>query len=245
MASYRPLVLCYHAVTDRWRHELSLPARRILAQVERLRARGYRAGAAVDVVDGSEHVLHVTFDDAFRSVLDVLPELDRLRVPVTIFACSAYAEQGDPLAVPELAHDAREHPDELATMDWETLRGIAARGVEIGSHARTHPRLTQLPDEELERELRGSRARIEAELDRPCRFLAYPYGDEDARVRRAARAAGYEAAFAVKSDERNVDRFALPRVGLFRSDNRLRAALKTTPVLRRATRTVERTLRRA
>jgi peptidoglycan/xylan/chitin deacetylase (PgdA/CDA1 family) len=147
--------------------------------------------------------------------------------------------------VPELARDAAAQPGELATMDWDQLRALADRGVEIASHTRTHPHLPRLSDEELELELRESRDVLEAELGRPCRFLAYPYGEEDARVRRAAQAADYEAAFAIQSDERDVDRYALPRVALFRSDaNPLRAALKTTPVIRRAVRRL-RGLRRA
>jgi peptidoglycan/xylan/chitin deacetylase (PgdA/CDA1 family) len=237
---YRPLVLCYHAVTDRWRHELALPASTIVAQVERLLARGYRPATAADVVDGGGRLLHVTFDDAFRSILDVLPALERLNVPVTVFACTSYAETGAPLDVPELARDAAELPDELATMDWEQLRDLAARGVEIGSHTMTHPHLPRLTDEELERELRDSRAALEARLGRPCRFFAYPFGDEDERVREAVRSAGYEAAFAIKSDEQSVVRFALPRVCLFRSDNRLRAALKTRPLFRRFVRRLAR-----
>lgn len=240
-AKYRPLVLCYHAVTDRWRHELALPAATIASHVERLLARGYRPGTAGECVSGAERVLHVTFDDAFTSVTEALPALERLGVPVTIFACSDYARDGRPLDVPELAQHAAERPDELATMTWEKLRAVADRGVEIGSHTRTHPHLTRLSDRELENELRESRVAIESELGRPCRFFAYPYGEEDARVRAAVRAAGYEAAFAVQSDERDVDPFALPRVALFRSDrNRLRTALKTRPVARKVIRGIRR-----
>jgi peptidoglycan/xylan/chitin deacetylase (PgdA/CDA1 family) len=209
--------------------------------VARLLARGYRPGAAAETVGGMERVLHVTFDDAFANVLEVLPALERLDVPVTIFACSDYARDGRPLDVPELANDAAELPEELATMDWATLRAAADRGVEIGSHTRTHAHLTRLSDRELENELRESRAAIESELGGRCRFFAYPYGEEDSRVRAAVRAAGYEAAFALRSDERDVDPFALPRVALFRSDrNRLRAALKTRPVARRMIRGIRR-----
>jgi peptidoglycan/xylan/chitin deacetylase (PgdA/CDA1 family) len=207
--------------------------------------RGYRPATAAGAAAGRARALHVTFDDAYRSVASVLPALERLGVPVTIFACSGYAQDGRPLDVPELAAEARAFPDELSTMDWEMLRGCADRGVEIGSHTKTHPHLPELADDELARELRESRDAIEYWLGRACRFLAYPYGEENARVRRAARAAGYEAAFALKSDERDFDRFALPRVALFRGDRRLRATLKTTATTRRAARFVLERLGRA
>jgi peptidoglycan/xylan/chitin deacetylase (PgdA/CDA1 family) len=211
------LIVCYHAVTERWEHELALPAAVIVEHVKRLLSRGYRPATAQEAVAGAEQALHVTFDDAFTSVLEVLPDLERLGVLVTVFACSDYARDGRPLGVPELARDAAELPDELATMDWDTLRAVAERGFEIGSHTRTHPHLTRLSDHELELEVRESRTRVEDELGRPCRFFAYPYGEHDARVRAAARAAGYEAAFAVEADDRNIDAFALPRAALYRS----------------------------
>jgi peptidoglycan/xylan/chitin deacetylase (PgdA/CDA1 family) len=205
-------------VTERWEHELSLPAATIATHVERLLGRGYRPGTAAETVSGADRVLHVTFDDAFRSVLDVLPSLERLGARVTIFVCSDYAKDGRALDVPELASYAAELPDELATMDWDLVRAVAERGVEIGSHTRTHPHLTRLSDRELDLELCESRAALEAELGRHCHFFAYPYGEEDARVRAAARSAGYEAAFALQSDDCDLDPFALPRVAVFRSD---------------------------
>lgn len=146
----------------------------------------------------------------------MLPALDRLGARVTIFACSDYARDGRAFDVPELAPFAAELPDELATMDWDLLREVAERGVEIGSHTRTHPHLTRLSDAELAMELRESRDVIQAELGRPCRLFAYPYGEQDERVRAAARAVGYEAAYAVETDD--VDPFALPRLAVFRSD---------------------------
>jgi peptidoglycan/xylan/chitin deacetylase (PgdA/CDA1 family) len=185
------------------------------------------------VQHGGRPLLHVTFDDAFRSVEHALPVLERLGLPATIFACSGYADDGRPLDVAELAEDARRRPDALATMDWDALRGLVERGVEIGSHTVGHPHLTQLGDTELARELRDSRSRLEDELGRPCPFLAYPYGEEDARVRAACAAAGYEAAFALPGREDRIDRFALPRVGAYRGDRGLRWNLKTTALARR------------
>lgn len=172
----------------------------------------------------------MTFDDAFRSVAAALPVLERLGQPVTVFACSGFAQEGAPLDVPELAAQLEAYPESLATMDWESLRAIAERGVEVGSHTVSH---RHLGDSELQRELCESKERIADELGRPCRYLAYPFGDEDARVRAAAAAAGYEAAFALPGREDRIDRFALPRVGVYRGDRPLKVRLKTTRVLRR------------
>jgi peptidoglycan/xylan/chitin deacetylase (PgdA/CDA1 family) len=175
----------------------------------------------------------VTFDDAFRSVRTALPRLERLGVPVTVFACSSYADDGRPLDVPELRERRRGYEDDLATMTWDELRELAARGVVVGSHTISHPHLPRLDDAALERELTESRTRLEDELGRPCRYLAYPFGDEDERVRRAARAAGYAAAFALPGRDRPVDSHALPRVGVYRADTSARFVLKSVATLRR------------
>lgn len=175
-------------------------------------------------------VLHVTFDDAYRNVGSVLDELTALRVPVTVFACSAFADDPRPFVVPELVDRVRGFEDEVLTMGWDELRERASMGVEIGSHTVSHPHLTRLEDSELTRELASSKERLEDELGRPCRFLAYPYGEHDERVRAATRAAGYEGAFALNA--KGVDTFAVPRVDLYRSDGSVRVGLKTSAVYR-------------
>jgi peptidoglycan/xylan/chitin deacetylase (PgdA/CDA1 family) len=225
---FRALVLCYHAVSDSWVDELAVPARLLEAHVTSLLGRGYRGVTAREALAGRGRSLHVTFDDAYKSVEEGLAVLERLRIPATVFACSGYAENGRPLDVPELAEEALAHPQEMATMNWEELRGLAERGVEIGSHTITHPHLTRLSDAELSRELQDSRSRIEDELGRACPLLAYPYGDNDARVRDTARRIGYAAAFALRETFAPADDFALPRVDLYRKDTPLRARLKTS-----------------
>jgi peptidoglycan/xylan/chitin deacetylase (PgdA/CDA1 family) len=229
MTRFRALVLCYHAVSRSWPDELAVPADVLVQQVRTLLRRGFEPGTLDDALAG-RRIVHVTFDDAYENVGQVLPELLQLALPVTIFACSAFAEDGRPFAVPELAERTRANQDEVRTMSWEQLRASASVGAEIGSHTVSHPHLTRLGDAELRCELADSKERIEDELRRPCRFLAYPYGEQDSRVRAAARSAGYEGAFALRA--RGGDRHAMPRVDIYRSDGRLRFGLKASAAYR-------------
>jgi peptidoglycan/xylan/chitin deacetylase (PgdA/CDA1 family) len=240
MRRFRPLILCYHAVSEEWAHYLSVAPSMLERQLNSFLRRGYRPVDLEDALANGRRLFHVTFDDALRSVSAALPILDRVGARGTVFACPEYAQQGRPLDIPELAAEARAHPRELETMTWDELRGLVDRGVEIGSHSLKHRRLTQLEDDELQRDLRDSKDWLESELGRPCRFLAYPYGDDDPRVHAAAEAAGYEAAFASPGHEFPSSRFALPRVGIWRSDGPLRVAFKTSHVGRRATRRYQR-----
>jgi peptidoglycan/xylan/chitin deacetylase (PgdA/CDA1 family) len=169
--------------------------------------------------------VQVTFDDAFRSAATVFTALERLGVPIQIFVCTKFALVGAPLTIPELAGD---DPNELVTMNWDELREHAARGIAVGSHTISHPHLTTLSDDELRRELTESRQEIEDRLRRSCDDLSYPYGEHDARVLAAARAAGYGLAYALRGPK--ADAYAAPRLDLYRRHTVPRTLLRASRV---------------
>ncbi len=225
----RPLVLCYHAVSDTWRHALSAPAAALEEQLRHLMNRGWRPVGALEAATGTGKLFHVTFDDAFTSVRNALPVLERTGAKATVFACTDHADEGRALAVPELAG---EPVAELETMTWDELRGLAERGIEVSSHTVSHPHLPRLSGDDLAAELRDSRQRLEDELGRPCRVLAYPFGDCDERVRAAARAAGYEVAFGLPGDASGRDPFDVFRVGVWHGDSARKVAFKANGLVR-------------
>lgn len=77
-------------------------------------------------------------------------------------------------------------------MGWDDIRALAAAGMDIESHTRSHRVLETLDREELHDELVGSRRDLEGRLGRPVRAIAYPVGRRPPLwIRRAAAAAGY------------------------------------------------------
>ena len=128
-----------------------------------------------------------------------------------------------------------EDAGELTPMSWEEVRKLAAAGWEIGSHTRSHPRLTTLDSAALDAELRESQRECGEQVGVRCRSLAYPYGDVDARVVAAAASAGYEAACALPRGRFDPPQPLLwPRVGVYDLDRPWRFRLKTSPVTRAA-----------
>jgi peptidoglycan/xylan/chitin deacetylase (PgdA/CDA1 family) len=223
----RPLILCYHNVSDEWSHALAVTQRSFERQLASVLRRGFRPIGAKHVLDGPPRTFHVTFDDAYADLLGhAVPVLERLRIPATLFVSTEFADEGLPLAVPELAEHARAQPERLKTMTWDELGELAQRDFTIGSHTLTHPHLTTLSNGELDRELQESRARVESRLGRACTLFAYPYGEHDARVQAAARRAGYEAAFGLGLGVSRSNRYALPRADIYRRDSVFRATLK-------------------
>jgi peptidoglycan/xylan/chitin deacetylase (PgdA/CDA1 family) len=225
----RPLVLCYHAVSDTWHHRLSISADALEEQLTYLIGHGWRPVRADPAATGTGKLLHVTFDDALTSVRNALPVLERTGAKATVFACTGYADDGRALAVPELAG---EPTHELETMRWDELRELVERGVEVSSHTVSHPHLPSLSDAELAAELRDSKQQLEDELGRPCNVLAYPFGDCDERVRVSAALAGYEVAFGLPGDATGRDPFEVFRVGVWNGDSPRKVAFKANGLVR-------------
>jgi peptidoglycan/xylan/chitin deacetylase (PgdA/CDA1 family) len=113
------------------------------------------------------------------------------------------------------------------------LRLLIADGWEIGSHTLTHPKLPELGDEDLRRELVDSKEQCAELTGVPCTSIAFPYGAVDYRVLEAAEEAGYEAGALLSSAQVRPTAFALDRVGVYRADTMRSFRAKTSPWLRR------------
>jgi peptidoglycan/xylan/chitin deacetylase (PgdA/CDA1 family) len=230
------LILCYHAVSRDWEHELAVRPDQLERQAAHLRRRGYRGATFVDALTGPGPGRWVafTFDDAQHSVWELArPVLDAAGFPATIFVPTQFPDTDVPArwdGLDEIAEST--HADELRPMTWDQLREAAAAGWELGSHTHTHPHLTQLDDADLHEELVRSREILETQLDRPCRSVAYPYGEVDNRVTEAAREAGYVVGAAVRQPARPLP-LRWPRTPVFRGDSDLIFRLRTSPALRR------------
>jgi peptidoglycan/xylan/chitin deacetylase (PgdA/CDA1 family) len=99
------------------------------------------------------------------------------------------------------------------TMNSEEIVSLAAAGHEIGAHTMTHPILNACDDASLDWELRGSKSVLERLIGREVTSLAYPNGDQDARVLRAVRSAGFVRAVTTHwgTNERGHERLLLSR----------------------------------
>jgi peptidoglycan/xylan/chitin deacetylase (PgdA/CDA1 family) len=124
----------------------------------------------------------VTFDDGLETFAEMAWPLLRERdIPVTLFV------------VTEAVGTDNRWPDDrssgipkLRLLDWNELAKLAGEGVTIGSHTRTHVRLTNADVAVQCDELERSRETIRARLNVEAKALAYPYGAVDEAVARAA-----------------------------------------------------------
>ena len=107
-------------------------------------------------------------------------------------------------------------PTDLMMTD-EQLSSLAASGMEIGAHTRSHPILTRIDDDQAIEEIQASREYLSTLLSRDVDLFAYPNGrqgdDFDARHVRMVRELGFRAAVATNAGAANgaTDIFRLPR----------------------------------
>ncbi len=125
-------------------------------------------------------------------------------------------------------------------MDEGELRSLAALGWEIGSHTMTHPDLTRLSPEKLMTELTDSKKLLEDKISERVRFVAYPFGRFNQRVKDAAREAGYEAGFTMRRKKSLAwtDPMEIPRMSVYLPDYSL--FRKMEPMYARADCLIER-----
>jgi peptidoglycan/xylan/chitin deacetylase (PgdA/CDA1 family) len=107
-------------------------------------------------------------------------------------------------------------------LSWEELVGLSKRGVSVSAHTDTHPRLTRLDDDALERELIACQVVLRQRIGSAPPVIAYPAGDHDDRVVSAAERAGFEIGFSTRrgvNDLRSPDWMRLDRINVGRASS--------------------------
>jgi peptidoglycan/xylan/chitin deacetylase (PgdA/CDA1 family) len=234
------LVICYHGVSERWPAPVAVTPAELEQHASWLKHRGYRGVTLSEAIAGSvsPKAVAITFDDAYRSTHRLAwPILAEAEFTASVFAPTAFIGSERPMSWAGIEHWLEtEHRAELVPMSWRELAELADAGWEVGSHTRTHPRLTELDDAELDTELRESKAEVEDGLGRACLSLAYPYGVYDDRVIAAARRAGYSAAAKTLPGRLKPPTGPLdwPRIVINRGDSARRFQAKTSRLTRAA-----------
>lgn len=133
----------------------------------------------------------ITFDDGYYVNYErALPYLIIRRIPVTYFVCADAILKGA-----HFDHDLV-MGNRFAPNTIEQLRTLAAAGIQIGAHTRTHANLGSVSDlEKLQDEVVTAGEDLQTALDAPIRYFAFPFGQHrhlSARAFRMADSAGYD-----------------------------------------------------
>lgn len=194
------------------------------AHIAYLKGNGFTVLPLTQVVDAimsggalPERTVAITIDDAYRAVVtEAWPRFKRAGMPITLF-------------VPTGAVGGR------AALTWDEIRALTAEGVEIGAHSHGHAHMAALSEEAMRADLALMNERFIAELGRPPRVFAYPYGEAGPAEIAAVKAAGYGAAFGESSGPiyAEANSMLLPRFmmnGTFGAMERFKLIANTLPL---------------
>jgi len=205
-----------------------VPGRRFARQMSWLKRRGYRVMRLEELVTMRREfrlppadAVVITLDDGYAdNEVVAYPVLQRHDFPATMFLVSG-------------AIGGRNHWDHgevlagRALLDWPSIHDMGRRGVEYGAHTRTHRALPDVPADELDDEVAGSRADLERALGRSIVTFAYPYGIVDATSRASVERAGFLGACGVRNgmNGAGTPSDALHRTEVFGTDSLVTFAL--------------------
>ncbi|MDX6575615.1 MAG: hypothetical protein QOE96_1568 [Blastocatellia bacterium] len=112
-------------------------------------------------------------------------------------------------------------PNGESFLSWPQVQELAASGIEIGSHTCSHPKLPDIPLEEVRRELADSRSAILEHLSLAHVPLSYPHGCTSESISLLAKSLGYSCAITTTlgPNGRDADVFALTRTTIASDDD--------------------------
>lgn len=221
-----PVVLMYHSVspggkfpTNRW----AVSEKRFREQLGLLDSEGWTTVCVRDLFEINElppRSIVITFDDGyadnyehgFKVLLDYGMRATWFIVSRDIGGLSGWKDDN---GMPQPMLDASQ------------LRHMAATGMEIGAHTRTHARLPDLDEKRMLDEVKGSKMDLEDLLGLPVSSFAYPYGLYDDRSIASVRESGFRTACTTNTGRAfDDDNFQMRRVAVFSHDTLSRFARK-------------------
>ncbi len=205
------VVVMYHHVGDERYPSTNVRLDQFEAHLDFLQQEGFQVWPLARIVAAlqakeklPDKTIAITFDDAYKSVYsEAFPRLKARHWPFTVFVSSDYIDKGF-----------------SNYMNWDQMREMAPHGASYGNHSRSHDHLTQHHEKEnskqwhqrISDDLSYAQQRLEEELGKPLKILAYPYGEYDLELAELVAQLGF-VAFGQQSGPvgRYSDRRFLPR----------------------------------
>jgi peptidoglycan/xylan/chitin deacetylase (PgdA/CDA1 family) len=173
----------------------------------------------------------ITFDDGYYNNADiVLPILKKYNFKAFFFVATLFI--GETAVFPWIESDKPLDPKDYGPMNKSQLLDLDNAGMFVCSHAHSHKRLSELSEEDSEKDVIQSLNILNDILKKPIESLAYPYGakqDFTEKNRICCKDNGCKHVFTTKVSCVNLndmDLFALPRINVLERDGVKNFSLK-------------------
>jgi peptidoglycan/xylan/chitin deacetylase (PgdA/CDA1 family) len=204
---------------DNYRLDLSLAPQTFADQMNYLDANGYTTIDLYHLIDAltwgrplPDKPIILTFDDGYRDNYEnAFPILRQHGFTATFFILTEPIDRGSD-----------------RYMTWSQVEEMAAAGMDIEPHSKTHPDLRGQPRDYLVWEILGSAQTVEAHIGRYPRFFAYPSGWYDEALTEFLQEIEFWGAVTTWYgwDHTWIDRYRLQRIRINGGDSALVLAEK-------------------
>jgi peptidoglycan/xylan/chitin deacetylase (PgdA/CDA1 family) len=217
----RVTILCYHSINggpepvsyDPYKQHI--PLHLFLEHLDHLQS-NYQVISLADFLRAKQenarlpdYSVVLTFDDGFEDFSTVAAShLARRKLPATVFIITDRAYRRLP-------------PNGESFLSWSEIQALAASGTQVGSHTCSHPRLPDLPLDEIRKELADARTAILTHVKQEGVPLSYPYGLTSEAVSKLAQSLGYSCGIGggLGPNGSDADVFALNRTVVASDDD--------------------------
>ena len=211
---YTVPILTYHSINYGEGSHFVTPEN-FAKQMEYIKQKGYEVMSLDELVEGLQkresfkrNKVVITFDDGYYDNFKyAYPVLKKFGFTAIIF-----------LITNNIAVDDR---DVERFLNWDEIRLMFENNISFGSHTKTHFYLGTADNEKVIRdEVQSSKKAIEQEIGMPVKYLCYPTGGFNERVKEIVRDAGYKGACTTNRGiaRFNSDVYELKRVKVTNSD---------------------------
>jgi peptidoglycan/xylan/chitin deacetylase (PgdA/CDA1 family) len=197
-------------------------------QMKMLKLMGYKGLSMRDLepyLKGAKSgkVVGITFDDGYLNNLDnALPVLKRQGFTATCYGVSSLIGGTNSWDIGVVAEKPL-----MSLQDWQRWRDS---GMDVGSHTRTHAKLTELPADFARMQIVDSKHELEQAIGCEVRHFCYPYGWYRNEHQKMVREAGYATATTTQRGRvhEGHDPYTLRRIMVARATNPVQFFMKIT-----------------
>ena len=157
----------------------------------------------------------ITLDDGFEdNYSNAFPILKRLQIPAVIYVATGLVGKTNQWMSTSTFSERK-------MLSWMQIKEMAGQGISFGSHTVSHPKLTELGEGSVSKELVESKQLIEEQLGMACSHFAYPYGLLTEKTRELVQQAGFKTACSTRSGFNNAERdpLMLHRIEVYGEDS--------------------------
>lgn len=157
----------------------------------------------------------ISFDDGFEdNYSNAFSILQRYKIPAVIYLATGSIGKTNQW-MSKLTFSERK------MLTWAQIKDMASQGIDFGSHTVSHPKLSELNDNSVSKELVESKQLIEDQLSMECSHFAYPYGLLTEKTRYLVQQTGFKTACSTRSGFNNAERdpLVLHRIEVYGDDS--------------------------